>query len=159
MYPKFTITDVNFPGSVVGSLDRLNQGEENWVGDNFVGFLYKDSTLSFGRWFKEGTKWRFTFDKNEMLNTIFVIGETIDCLDGYWGERVELVVSGKFNWKCENYKGKENWDHDHCEICWATISEIENAVHYCSEGKHPICKECYDKHVSIRDLSFLPKNV
>jgi hypothetical protein len=40
-----------------------------------------------------------------------------------------------------------------------SISEIENAVHYCSEGKHPICKQCYDKHVSIRDLSFVPKNV
>ena len=45
---------------------------------------------------------------------------------------------------------KLNWDHDHCEFCWATIDaspkegvEIEGYT----DGIYWICSECYQKYI------------
>ncbi len=159
MYPKYTINKVNPSISVVGSIDRLKQGRENWIGDNYLGFLYKNNTLFYGRWLKEGEKWRFSFKESKLSTASFVAGEVVNVLDGYWGERVDLVISADFNWALQTFKAKDNCDHEHCKICWATISETENTNYYCSSGAHPICKKCHNNHVSTKDLSFVPENV
>ena len=40
----------------------------------------------------------------------------------------------------------KTWDHDHCEFCWATFSELDGDLHegYTTEDKRTwICPECY----------------
>ncbi len=40
----------------------------------------------------------------------------------------------------------EEWDHDHCEFCFAKLSESENDLHqgYATEDEqHWICEACY----------------
>jgi len=39
-----------------------------------------------------------------------------------------------------------NWNHDHCEFCWATFSENEGDLHegFCTlDKKNWICEQCY----------------
>lgn len=40
------------------------------------------------------------------------------------------------------------WDHEHCGLCWTTISEQENDQHKgYTDGKDWVCAECYDKYI------------
>ena len=48
-------------------------------------------------------------------------------------------------------KYSDQWDHEHCEFCWARFSDFEGDLHegYCTESSntkeaHWICPECYD---------------
>jgi hypothetical protein len=41
------------------------------------------------------------------------------------------------------------WDHEHCELCWMTISE--HAGHQqegYTDGKEWLCVECHDKYIT-----------
>ena len=41
---------------------------------------------------------------------------------------------------------KENWDHDHCEFCWATISNYAcdlQEAYTTEDNYHWICPECF----------------
>jgi hypothetical protein len=41
------------------------------------------------------------------------------------------------------------WDHEHCELCWATISEylVHQQEGY-TDGKEWLCIECHDKYIT-----------
>jgi len=43
-------------------------------------------------------------------------------------------------------KRREDWDHDHCEFCWAKFSEAEGDLHegYTTDDEYYwICEQCY----------------
>lgn len=44
-----------------------------------------------------------------------------------------------------NYKNKyRNWDHDHCDFCWAKFSEVTD-IGYCTlDGYYWICSNCFN---------------
>lgn len=49
---------------------------------------------------------------------------------------------------------RENWDHDHCEFCWAKFAELDGSdiFHegYTTEDEYNwICKHCFD---DFRDM-------
>jgi hypothetical protein len=48
------------------------------------------------------------------------------------------------------------WDHEHCALCWATISPYAEPEGYVDDewGKWVCCK-CYDNYVSKHDLGFI----
>jgi hypothetical protein len=51
---------------------------------------------------------------------------------------------------CELVRG--GWIHDHCEICWWTLSEggdEEHSVGY-TDGRGWICSECYHRFIEAR---------
>lgn len=43
------------------------------------------------------------------------------------------------------------WDHEHCALCWDTISEHEDDQHEgYTDGKDWLCIECFDKYIAPR---------
>jgi hypothetical protein len=49
----------------------------------------------------------------------------------------------------------DGWTHDHCEVCFQTISNIEDygdADGYESENGDWICKDCYDLFIKPEDV-------
>jgi len=157
MFPKYKIVKFeNYGQSVVGELNRTNQGKEKWIANNYVGSLLKEHNFAFGRWFKEDDLWRFRFDENESEKLSLATGELIYAIDGYWGERIELVYDKNLAWLSSIFNEEKSWDHDHCAICWATISEHQNSNYFLSSGKHPVCAVCCENHVKAKDISFVP---
>ena len=50
---------------------------------------------------------------------------------------------------------KDGWTHDHCEICFHTISNIEgygDGDGYTSDSGDWICKECYNLFIQPKDV-------
>jgi len=54
-------------------------------------------------------------------------------------------------------KPREDWDHDHCQVCWKTLAEFEgeNVIHegYASLATekwpadyHWVCPECFEQY-------------
>ena len=157
MFPKFTIIKVESNSkAVIGKLDRIFQGKEKWIDDNYIGALLNGSVIAFGRWFKEKSFWRFQFNADDSNKLSLNTGATVYAIDGYWGERIEIVYSTQIDWKKEIFKSKKNWDHEHCAICWAKISEFENTEYYLGGGSYPVCKKCYKNYVLLKVISFVP---
>ncbi|UCD73827.1 MAG: hypothetical protein JSV91_08505 [Phycisphaerales bacterium] len=48
------------------------------------------------------------------------------------------------------------WDHEHCAICWETISEVEGAQHEGYANKHGdwVCIACFELYVKPKNLAF-----
>lgn len=100
-------------------------------------------------------------------------------LNGYWGERVELVFDKTRNWNLSIFrptdavaidKGiirklndgrileeskiiKGGWNHEHCYICWETISNNDKA--WVDKKNIWFCKECYNNYIKNEDISFV----
>jgi hypothetical protein len=158
MLPEFSITAIEkIDGALFiwGQLDRTEQGKEKWIKDGVSDSLIKKGTIVSGRWYKEENIWQFRVDDSETDKISFFVGETVSVVDGYWGERVRLVFDTSMKWVKAEFKIKGRWDHDHCDICWQTISENENTTHYIGNDQHPICIDCYQNYVKPCDLSFI----
>jgi hypothetical protein len=44
-------------------------------------------------------------------------------------------------------KYRDDWDHDHCEFCWAKFSENPEDLHVgyvSSDNYHWVCEQCYN---------------
>jgi hypothetical protein len=42
------------------------------------------------------------------------------------------------------------WDHEHCELCWQTISEFPtHQQEGYTDGKNWLCLECYSKYIGV----------
>jgi len=52
---------------------------------------------------------------------------------------------------------KEGWDHEHCYICWQTISETEvnNEFGFVDENNNWVCQECYSEFIEKKSLGFI----
>jgi hypothetical protein len=43
----------------------------------------------------------------------------------------------------------EGWEHEHCSLCWKTISEAEPDEHFGYVNNSDwVCQECYDKYIN-----------
>ena len=41
------------------------------------------------------------------------------------------------------------WDHEHCELCWTTISEYPDyEPEGYTDGKNWLCVKCYEKYIA-----------
>ncbi len=47
------------------------------------------------------------------------------------------------------------WDHEHCLICWQTISEYEQPYGYKNRNEGWICEECFHHYVESKSFGFL----
>ena len=127
-FPTFKInqvtkTEKNLELTGVISSDSFNG--HKWVDDKWVGSLKIDDSLLFGRWHKQISDWKFVIDSEDYTKADFFVGQEVELIDGYWGERVELVVDKSIKWKEAIYLATEKRDHDHCLICRTTTSEIK----------------------------------
>ncbi len=65
------------------------------------------------------------------------------------GSRTSLYVGQKFDPQYIDLVD-DGWTHDHCEICYKDLYEIEDPEHgegY-TNGQDWICSECYLKYVA-----------
>ncbi len=59
----------------------------------------------------------------------------------------ESYLSGVWLTKKKYSKYSDSWEHDHCELCNETISELENDLNegYATDGDYYwICETCYE---------------
>ncbi|MDY6856814.1 MAG: hypothetical protein SWO11_19330, partial [Thermodesulfobacteriota bacterium] len=43
---------------------------------------------------------------------------------------------------------KDSWDHEHCELCWETISSYEGYQNVAyTDGKNWLCQNCYERYI------------
>lgn len=122
----------------------------------------------------------FQFDKKDDFDKVLTNSEYW-YLDGYWGERAELVFNNNYKWEkklfekydCLNFdnkmrqlksdeeriKYKDNlvqngWDHEHCEICLESILE-NNVPGFRNEENMWVCINCYENYLEKKDLGFI----
>ena len=150
MWPTFTVTELLPDGSPAGTVDFLTIGESTWVGDRARGYLKLADSLISGRWHTHDRGWRFVADDP----VTFSAGNTFPVIDCYWGERVLIATDRTLEWSPAVWTDAN--DHDHCSICWATISTLVESNYYKSQTIDSVCEFCYGKHVSQRDISFVP---
>jgi hypothetical protein len=110
-------------------------------------------------------------------------GTAYPIFDGYWGERAEIVLDGTRQWqrrvfepstgawnpasrvmrRAEDRTGHPAeilklgaWDHEHCAICGATISQAGGDQHegYADQRDEWVCVSCFEAHVKPKNLAF-----
>ena len=150
MWPTFSVAEVDANGAPLGSVDIVSVGKETWVGDRYLGYLKLKDSLIPGRWHNHDAGWRFAPDEP----ATFLPGHNYSVLDGYWGERALIATDASLTWSTDAWTDIN--DHDHCSICWATISTIAESNYYQSSANDRVCSACYRNYVSQRDISFVP---
>lgn len=156
------------------------------IGENWVGYLFTlDGNFIYGRFKdldKENNLCTFIL-KNEKESIQITVGQKLFYLDGYYGDRAELVLNKNIIWneqlfeatdavevkkgiirkRTQNDNEKDygtitsGWDHEHCEICMAKIGNYGEAIGYRNQRDEWVCRECYLKHIEKQDLSFIPE--
>jgi hypothetical protein len=103
---------------------------------------------------------------------LFKIGSAFPFLDGYWGERSHLVYDTSRDWQRVQFVPYDSafyhndgraevieggWDHEHCAICWQTISpsEPDNEYGYRDQDDTWVCQTCYEQYVVPKCLDFI----
>jgi hypothetical protein len=110
-------------------------------------------------------------------------GTSYPYIDGYWGERAELVLDQSRTWTETAFAPSDmvlfypdqggrlgtrsspnapaggdvvpgGWDHEHCAICWRTIGCGGEPRGYFGDPDTWICGECYAKHVRAQSIAF-----
>lgn len=155
LFPRFSVAAVSPSpprARLIGSVSSVRFGRETWVGDRYLGYLKHGSFLAPGRWHLGKDHWEFALDQPQHLNDLEGIPE-LEVLDGYWGERVALVLDARAKWTTDQWSEKVG--HEHCTICWATISESENRDHFVATSGERVCAPCYREYVSSRSLGFI----
>jgi len=83
-------------------------------------------------------------------------------LDGYWGDRAEIVLDDHHPWSHERFPASR--DHDHCAICDAKIGRYGRPDGYRRRDRgHDdatwICPECRERWVVPGSLGFVPGDI
>jgi|SRR5579864_3993539 len=152
MFPLFHIVGRN-ADEVFGSVTATTYGSETWVGDGQIGYLMADDKFVSGRWHGGGDSWAFIPSDSGVMEILRPATDWV-VLDGYWGERAELVFDANRKWqKALN----EESDHNHCAICWQTLGQGGQPDGYRSEDATWICSRCYEFFVQSRSLNFIPQ--
>ena len=155
-YPIFTIAKV-VEGEkglgLVGSVSSEYCKNEKWLDDNWLGYLKDDESIFHGRWRSENDQWKFLVDLEDARGMDFNENQNFTVFDGYWGERVELVTNRNIQWQNAFYQ--EEGNHDHCAICWATLSERENQKHMRGDGEVAVCLSCFESYIKPRSFGFI----
>jgi hypothetical protein len=133
-----------------------------WVGEHYYAFILIDyDHVVEGKFYDvrfDVMRCRFVCE-NEYDDSSFIAEERIyPYLDGYWGERAEIVLSPSRVWTKAQFEEKPNWDHDHCRICWETIDLRANTTYMRSSLQEEICITCYENYAQKKDLSFVTIN-
>lgn len=139
-------------GLLVGQVTAERVFKETWVGDRYIGYLLVDDSLVEGRWHRAEDGWGFSPKGAGAL--LPSPPEECAILDGYWGERAELVLATEpREWVRAVWTDAD--DHEHCGVCWATIyTDAPDYLIHASRGA-ACCVACYDTYVVPRDLGFI----
>jgi hypothetical protein len=185
VFPKFRIIEIQEGDEValLGSITTTEYGNQTWIKDGWSGCLVLEGMAIYGNWRAHGKQWTFIPENRQTLD-LFKRGAQWEVIDGYWGERAEIVLDMSRQWRkvrfepsdAAEFRGakdrwwtkapgpkpgegeliKGGWDHEHCAIQWETIDERQ-PVAYFSEPDTWVCEDCFNKFVLPRSLSFIPE--
>lgn len=158
MFPKFKIIQIMKNENkleLIGTISSDSFKDHKWVDDKWVGSLKLNDSIIFGRWYKETNDWKFIVDKEDIAKANFAIEQEVELVDGYWGERVELVIDKSIKWREAIYLATGKRDHDHCLICWARISEIENKHYLIANEQDAVCSDCFENYIKQVSFDFI----
>ncbi|HUV39591.1 MAG TPA: hypothetical protein VMY39_08240 [Planctomycetota bacterium] len=145
----------------------------HWVGEGHIAYLYVGEGV-----FVEG-KFRnvdepsrsvcFAVKQLEPVSSIRA-GASIPYFDGYWGERALIALDRLLDWQEVSFEPRDaiktcpdgteqvipgGWDHEHCAICWVTISQTMNPRFMKSSQGDNVCLDCFHNHVEPRNIDFI----
>ncbi len=152
-------------------MGRVNRWQ--WVGEGHIAYLYLDANKPVEGKFcnvDESTKSVSFAFKHPDSATKIIRDESIPYFDGYWEERALIVFDQNLVWEECTFKPRDaiktyhdgrtdeipgGWDHEHCDICWATISQKENQVFMKSSQGDCVCLNCFTNHVKAKNIDFI----
>jgi hypothetical protein len=158
MFPTFKINQVikaEKGVELTGSISSDSFNGHKWVDDKWGGSLRVNNSIVFGRWHKQNSDWKFIVDPKDPIKVDFSAGQEVELIDGYWGERVELVIDKSIEWKKDTYLATDKSDHDHCFFCWATIAEFENRQYMLANNREVVCLHCFKTYVENGSFDFI----
>jgi hypothetical protein len=153
-YPKVKILEILDEASgffVLCRLDKVTFKNTKWIEDNRIGYLKRGHEFFEGRWHKSGENWSFTL-KNKTDGANIKKNEIFECMEGYYGERAELVLSS-LRWEEKVWDNKKS--HDHCDICWEAIGG--DGSYMKSSTNYSVCLNCYRTFVQTKNIDFVEK--
>lgn len=177
--PHFRILEVEHkdPADYRGLFDCTLRLGEGWHG-----YLVNESDAAAkGRFFSfHSAKRTSVFRPLASTETSSLkVGRSYTYVDGYWGERVELVLDTSESWSRTQFVPRlyqlgrrflslpagqappspdwvlATWDHEHCEICCETIGQLAQPFGYESNTGKWVCEKCYSDYVEPRSVSFI----
>ena len=130
------------------------------IGEGWIGYLISDErTFSYGRFFGyDPTTFRAVFRPDAKEPGAELRLATYHYADGYWGERIELVFDKHSHWTRAKFETRGKRDHEHCSICWATLSETERPFGYVDQRNRWVCEECFLNSIEPRTPAFIDAN-
>ena len=149
--PTFRVSKtLTEPIRLLSTLSSTKYGADRWVEDGWVTALRAGNLILSGWWSRSEDDWVFHPTAEDAAR---LLGDHRDfqVFDGYWGERISIVLDESLSW--HQAEAGDVLDHDHCRICWAAISSGENRIHYAAES-NVICVPCHDAHIRGRSLDF-----
>jgi hypothetical protein len=179
--PHLTFTSID-PDCCTGHYDASPWVDENWPGCLYLGA----GRFIWGRFRDVKATERicsFCADKAEEMSELKP-GARYPFLDGYWGQRAELVLKEGRHWERLRFEPSDmvcfpmkedglmgarlskdapavgevvpgGWDHEHCDICWETIGLGGEPEAFFSQPDKWVCEECYTNFVTPRSLAFI----
>jgi hypothetical protein len=158
MFSIFKINEVIKAGKeleLTGIISSDSFNGQKWVDDNWVGYLKVNDLMVFGRWNRQNSFWKFAVDSEDVSKADFFVGQEVEIIDGYWSERVELVIDKSIKWRELAYSPADKNDHEHCLICWATISKNENSRYALANERTAVCLNCFETYVKKGNFDFI----
>jgi hypothetical protein len=179
--PHLTVTGIN------RKCCTIHYDASLWVDENWPGCLYLGTgRFIWGRFRDVKATERicsFYPDKAKEM-TVLKPGARYRFLDGYWGQRAELVLKEGRCWERVLFEPSDmvcfpmkegglmgtrlskdapaggevvpgGWDHEHCDICWQTIGPGGEPYGFLSKPDKWVCEECYTNFVIPRSLAFI----
>jgi hypothetical protein len=151
-FPRFRVHKIErAPLRLIGELSSTQYESETWVQAGWLGDLRVGNRFVRGRWAEAGSSWAFSPENTSALQTIGSVRD-FEVFSGYWGERAGLVLDQTLGWREPVWTDPN--DHDHCRICWATISSNENTRHFAASPALRACSACYSSYVQPRKIEF-----
>lgn len=177
--PRFLITAA-LDGSCIGRFDP-----SPFIGESWIGCLYlADERFIWGRFIQVDLRQHTCefLPDNPTTMVLLRVGTPYPYLDGYWGERAELVLKTDQTWREANFQPSDavqvsvpqgimwtrstekapigdripnGWDHEHCSICWERIGCEGQATGFVNEADDWVCGECFGLFVSPKSLAFV----
>jgi hypothetical protein len=153
--PQLAVTAV-IDGQWAALLTRLApRGFRSWVAERWLAYVYVDGTFVRGRFMAvDASSHRCRFQPDLAQDVACIrVGEAYPFLTSYWGERAELVLLER-PWQHARFDPSEV-NHEHCAICWETLSPESRPDGYVTPPDIWICEACHRDFVIPRSLAFI----